>query len=80
MAWIDPIGHAVAITPDDATDLPWITTAIYVGGSGNMSVILEGDSVAVTLNSLAGGIWHPIKAKRVRSTGTTATGLVAGRN
>jgi hypothetical protein len=32
----------------------------------------------ITLKNLAAGVWHPMRVKRVYSTGTTATDIVAG--
>jgi hypothetical protein len=70
-----PASKAFAITPNDSTDLTVSTRAVYVGTAGNLSVILTDDSAAVTLTNCAVG-YHPLKCKRVRATGTTATGLV----
>lgn len=67
----------VAVTPSDGTDLAAVSRGLYVGVAGDVSVILANDSAAVTLTGLASGIVHPLRAKRVRSTGTTATGIVA---
>ncbi len=65
-----------AITPNDSTDFsPDYTDGIYVGGSGNLSV-LDGDGDAVTFVGLAAGVIHPIRTRRVRSTSTTATNII----
>ena len=64
-----------AITPSDSSDLVQIPRGIYVGGSGDLAVHdLDGD--AVTFTNLAAGVVHPISAKKVLSTGTTATGII----
>ncbi len=72
----DPAVGAVSITPNNTTDLAVTTRGIYVGGAGNISLI-TGDGNTVTLASCAAGSVIPIVTKRVRSTGTTATALVA---
>lgn len=75
----DPSGKFAAITPADDTDLPTFTRSIYVGGAGNISVIQAADqsAAAVVFTSVAAGSILPIRAARIRSTGTTATNIVA---
>lgn len=68
---------AIAITPHDTNELANVTKAIWVGGAGNIVVILEDDSAAVTLVGVAAGTLLPLRAKIVKSTSTTATSLVA---
>ena len=36
-----PAEHALAIQPDDAGDLPQVTRALYVGGSGDVAVTMR---------------------------------------
>lgn len=72
-----PAVAAVAVTPDDATDLATVTRSIYVGGTGDVSVILLWDTAAVTFSAVPAGTVLPIRAKRVMLTGTTATNLLA---
>lgn len=74
-----PAQNAVAVTPHDTNELTVYSRGLYVGVSGNVAVILAGDSSAVTFVGLAAGIIHPIRAKVVLSTGTTATSIVAVR-
>jgi hypothetical protein len=67
-----------AITPSDTVDLPENVRAIYVGGAGNITVQdLRGNTRLYQAVSI--GTWQPISAKRVMSTGTTATALLGGR-
>lgn len=73
---IGPARNAVAVTPSDSTDLPNVSRAIIVGGSGNVSVNMSGSGSAVVIAMNAGSI-YPIAASRVLLTGTTATGIVA---
>ena len=71
-----PAGGAFSITPDDSTDLVRTTRALYIGGSGDIVVDMAGsEQSSVTFTAVPGGIL-PIRVKRIRSTGTTATGIV----
>lgn len=72
-----PAVGAAAVTPSDSTDLPRIARALYVGVSGNISVICEDGGTAVTFTGLSAGQILPVRVKRVRSTSTTATSIVA---
>lgn len=65
----------VAITPDDDTDVVGTLRGLYVGVSGNVSVVMQDDTTGV-LSSLAAGMVHPLSVKRVLATGTTATNIV----
>jgi hypothetical protein len=71
----DPVPHAVAVTPSDSVDLPEFTTALYVGGSGDLRVTMM-DGEIVTFTAAPAG-WHPIRVRRVWSSGTTAASIVA---
>lgn len=68
--------HYEAITPSDSVDLPHLTRGIYVGGDGDV-VAVRADGVAVTLTGALAGTVLPVVARRVNSTNTTATSLVA---
>jgi len=65
-----------AITPDDSTDLANETRGIYVGGTGDI-VVHDKAGNNVTFSSAQAGTVLPIRTKRVLSTSTTATNLVA---
>ncbi len=83
-----PARYGFAITPDDNVKLTAIPRMVYVGGTGNLTVILDGDpqygtslatgaqTVPITLNNVQGGTWLPIAPHYVLATGTTATGIV----
>lgn len=74
-AW-SPARKLRAVTPNDSTDLAaGPCKALLIGGAGTISVIAVDDSSEVSLTVAAGIL--PVRAKRVRSTGTTATGIVA---
>jgi hypothetical protein len=49
---------------------------LYVGGTGNVSVITIGNDVA-TFFAVPAGTTLPIQVLKLRSTGTTATNIVA---
>lgn len=66
------------ITPNDSADLADDVRAIYVGVSGNIAVI-DKNGNSRTYVGVAAGTWQPIHARRVLSTGTTATSLLGGR-
>lgn len=70
---------AVAVVPNDTADLPWTARGIYVGGIGDVAVILANDDDAspVTLKAPQLGVCHRIAVKRVMATNTTATLIIA---
>jgi len=77
----DP-GTPFAITPNDSTDLLFVTRMISVSGAGNIAVDTIGPDGAlvgtnITLAVTAGS--YPWRISRVYSTGTTATGIVGTR-
>jgi hypothetical protein len=68
-----PAVGAVAVTPNDSTEIPNLR-ALYIGGSGNLKVTCLDGSV-VTFSSLPVGIL-PLSVRVVWSNGTTATNIV----
>lgn len=73
----DPATNAVAVTPSDTVDLTSPAKALYVGVTGNVVAIPLGSGVAVTFVGVPAGTILPIQCKRVNSTSTTATSIVA---
>lgn len=67
-------GGAVTITPSDTVEQTY--RAIYVGGAGNVAVVPESGSAAVTFTAPPVGSIIPIRTRKVMSTNTTATLLV----
>jgi len=72
----DPARRAVAITPDDGADLPWVSRALYVGQGGDLRVTMA-DGDVVTLEALPGGAIYPLRVGRVHASGTSAGSVVA---
>lgn len=78
MSFIDdtvPARGAFAITASDSVDLARVTTGVYVGSTGNLKVTMENGDV-VTFGSIVAGVVHPLRVKRVWSTGTTASSVI----
>ena len=50
---------------------------VYIGAAGNLQVMMEGGTSLITFSSLNAGTFLPILVKRINSTLTTATDLIA---
>lgn len=75
---VSPAIRASAVTPADATALTLgPCRAIYIGGAGNLSVILDNDTVAVTFVGCYAGMVLPVMVQSIQSTNTTATSILA---
>lgn len=72
-----PGEHAAAVTPNDSTDLTTACRGLYIGGAGDVTLDTVGGETTVVFNSLVAGTILPVRAVRVRATGTTATNIVA---
>lgn len=73
-----PVSKAYSVTPHDTNEIgAYVPKAIWVGTGGTLVVILLGDSASVTLTNIPNGSLLPIRAKIIKSTGTTASGIVA---
>lgn len=77
VAATDPCVELAAVAPNDSTDLGKVCRALYVGVSGSVVVIAAGDTTSVTLSNVMAGTILPVRVKRVLSTGTTASAIVA---
>jgi hypothetical protein len=71
-----PFRNAEVITKSDETNLDQTTRAIYVGGTGHISVEMAGGGT-VLFSAIPAGTILPIRVTRVNSTDTTATLMVA---
>lgn len=73
----DPARSVFAVTTSDSADLPnGVAKSLYVGVSGDVTVIPADGSTGVTFKA------HPVgyllcQVSRVLATGTTATNIVA---
>lgn len=75
-----PGASTVAVTASDSTDIVkqgerW-PRALWVGGAGNVAIVTP-DGVVNTLAGVPAGTLLPIQTRRVNSTNTTATSMVA---
>ena len=73
---IAPAKEAFSITPDDSSDLPTATKAVYVGNGGDIVIRAVSSSDDVTLRNVPSGSVIAVRLKAVRVTGTTASDLV----
>jgi len=75
LAGLAPASGAVAVTPNDGTSIP-ATRGLWVGGAGNIQVIME-DGSQVTYTGVPAGTLLHISVTRVFATSTTATSMLA---
>lgn len=73
--WDAPAGGGFAITPHDDNLLGAVTRALYVGGGGTLSVEMASGE-AVSFSGVAGGFVLPVRVRKVKASGTSATGIV----
>lgn len=73
---ISPARSASVVVPNDGTDLPHISRAIYVGQAGALAVELA-DGDVVTFEGVPAGSLLPIRASKVMATETTAASILA---
>lgn len=74
---LDPASRGAAVTPADGADLSFPTRGILVGTAGNIKVDFVDSGTAVVLTGLLAGVIYPLAVRRIYSTGTTATNIVA---
>ncbi|CCF85403.1 spike base protein, RCAP_Rcc01079 family [Nitrolancea hollandica] len=76
-----PARKAIAITKDDSNPIPHpsgeaTTRGILVGTAGDLKLLFQDDTVAVTVKSLAAGVVYPFSVKQVYNTGSTASDII----
>jgi len=71
-----PAVHVEAITPSDTVNLTSVSRGIYVGGAGDLVVLMLDGSTA-TFKAVPVGTTLDLRVRRVNATNTTATLLVA---
>ena len=64
-----------AVTPSDSVDIPAGCRGLWVGNMGDVRVLAVSDDAPQTLVGVSGLL--PVQVKRVYSTSTTATAIVA---
>lgn len=69
-----PAAYASSVTPSDSANLGTKTRALWIGGTGNVSVQMN-DATIIFTNVPVGIL--PICCSRVNFTGTTASGILA---
>lgn len=70
-----PAEDGFAISPHDTNDLARTPRSIFVGGAGSI-VLVTAKGTELTFNGLAAGSVLPVRASKVKATGTSATFLV----
>jgi hypothetical protein len=70
-----PSAGYFAITKSDTVDFGFVVRGIYVGGAGDVVAVME-DNTRCTFVAVPAGVLLPILARRVHSTGTSATNMV----
>lgn len=70
-----PLVDGFSVSPDDASDLPSVTRALYVGQTGDVAVTFLGGGSAV-LRDMQAGTVYPLRVRRVSAAGTTAQNLI----
>lgn len=75
-AEIMPAGGAEVVVPSDVTDLSRECEGIYIGGAGDVAVVLPGGT-AITFVGAPAGTILPVRAIRINATNTSATSMVA---
>lgn len=73
---ISPLSTAASVTPHNTNELAYVTRALYVGGTGDVSVTMQ-DGGEVIFAGVPAGTTLPIRVKIVKATGTDATDIIA---
>lgn len=68
-----------AVTKSDSTVFDPPTRWLWVGGAGDVAVLGNADTVAVTFTAVAAGTRLDVSVKKVMSTGTSATLIIGVR-
>lgn len=71
-----PASFAAAVVASDVTDLSSPARSLYIGTTGNLTVIMYPGGQTVTFSSVPVGVL-PIRVSRVLATGLTAGAIVA---
>lgn len=80
MTYRDPSSPAIQaalLTKSDGNVIDPPTKALYVGGAGDVAVLMVDDDNPVTFVGVQAGTLLPIRIKKLMSTGTAATAVLA---
>lgn len=67
------------ITPHDTNELTYVTRAISFATAGALAVVMEdGSDFIIPSGALAAGVLHPLRIKKIKSTGTGAGMNIVG--
>lgn len=73
-----PACDGAAVTPSDTVDLTIKPTrGLWVGGGGNVAVLMSALGTSLVFQNVGAGVLLPISVTRVLTTGTTATNILA---
>ena len=82
MAYREPLGYMdgpFVVTKSDTTVYNPPLNSFYIGGTGNVTLVMNNDD-SVLFTAPAVGVIHFVAGiKKIMSTGTTATAILAGR-
>jgi hypothetical protein len=71
-----PLTNSFAITPSDTLELPFVTRAVYVGGTGDITLRLAGGTASQLIKAVPVGTVLPLRVRQVFATGTGATLII----
>lgn len=75
-ALTSPPTDGVAVTPDDANDLAFVTRGVSFAGAGDLKVTWASGRTSIIPNgALVAGAQHSMRVTRIWATGTAATGI-----
>lgn len=75
-----PPKNHVAVVPHDTTNLTHLARAVYVGVGGDVSVEMlgvDGNPLSLVYKNVPSGSYLLGRIRRVNSTGTNATNMIA---
>jgi hypothetical protein len=71
----EPAKGGFEVNPNNTTVFTEMPRALYVGGAGNLAVVMH-DGTALTFTGVTAGSFLPIRVRQVKSTGTTASAIL----
>ena len=71
----DFITKAVSVNPAVDTELE--NSALYIGGAGDVEVVLQGQTTSSIFAGIPAGTFLPIVCIEVKAAGTTASSILA---